>query len=137
MIVQYGKHQRLIIDKVAKLVLVPIYFALVAIMYTGYAAIYLNAPLFSLDTLSFMRLTVEILIAVVLIIRFRPFREHFISHGDAGIIFASATFLVANVFLEKYTAYLTGLEVAANGLITGVQTGINALHNDVGALLAT
>ena len=125
MIVDTGKHTKVWSDSFAKLVLVPIYFILIAVMYTGYAAIFIGYPLFLLDTLSFMRLTVEILISVVLIIRFRPFREHYISHGDAGIIFASATFLVTNVFLEKYTAYLTGLQNVTHGLITGVQTGIN------------
>ena len=134
MIVQYGKHKRLLIDAFAKLVMVPVYFVLIAVMYSGYAASAFGYSVFSLDTLSLMRMAIEILIASVLIIRFMPFREHYISSGDAGIIFASATFLVANVFLERYTAYLKTL---TTGVLQGINTGISTLNTGISSGIST
>lgn len=79
-----------------------VYFFLIMMMYGGIALVYLDFAFLTVQQLTYLRMMIQILIAVVLMIRFSPHRHrHRLVEGDSTLIFASGTFLVANVILES------------------------------------
>jgi hypothetical protein len=44
----------------------------------------------------------RIIICLILMIKFHPFREHILHKNDASIIFGSAVFLIINLGIMKY-----------------------------------
>jgi len=86
-----------ILEKIAK----PIYVSLMVILYCFYFFIIFGIFYINIHYLRILIVSIQVFIAIILIIRFNPFRRHTLQKSDGDIIFASATFLLFNAFLTE------------------------------------
>jgi len=81
-----------------------VYFTLLTIFYAGFLFSYLGWNYLTFHELTYVRMSIQVLVAIVLLLRFhpwRPFRNHILTQDDVTLIFASASILMINVLLEQ------------------------------------
>ncbi len=70
--------------------------------YTLYFGVLSGLLFFNIDYLNAFKLLIHSFICIFLLVRFHPFREHFVNVYDARIIFASAIILLINTGIIEY-----------------------------------
>jgi hypothetical protein len=90
-----------IIDRILDKIASPIYYWLIVLLYFLYLAVFFGLFYMNAKYLNHLSIFIQIFIAVVLIIRFNPLRNHVVKSSDSTIIFASAFFLLMNVGLTE------------------------------------
>lgn len=98
-----------ILDKIAS----PIYHWLIILLYIIYLAAFFGLLYVNNAYIHHLDVFIQTFIAVILIIRFNPFRKHVLKESDNTLIFASAFFLLMNV-----------------GLTTGVDSYMHKIWNN-------
>lgn len=98
-----------ILDKIAS----PIYHWLIILLYIIYLAAFFGILYVNNAYIHHLDVFIQTFIAVILIIRFNPFRKHVLKESDNTLIFASAFFLLMNV-----------------GLTTGVDSYMHKIWNN-------
>ena len=79
-------------------------------LYTAYIVVFLGVVNFNPAYITDLKLLMQVVICVVLIYRFNPFRTHELKKYDANIIFSSAIFLLVNTGIaEVFERYLVKL----------------------------
>lgn len=80
------------------------YFVLIAILMVGYLSVFMKWDIVLLDSIHLIRNIIQGLIAIYLLLRFHPFQNKglVLKGSDIDIIFASATFLFFNLFIELH-----------------------------------
>jgi hypothetical protein len=91
----------LYIDNILEKITRPIYVSLMIILYCFYFVIIFGIFYINAAYLRTLVVAIQVFIAVILIIRFNPFRHHTLHASDSDIIFASATFLLFNALLTE------------------------------------
>lgn len=70
-------------------------------LYTAYIVVFLGVVNFNPSYITELKLLMQVVICVVLIYRFNPFRKHELKKYDANIIFSSAIFLLVNTGIAE------------------------------------
>lgn len=70
-------------------------------LYAAYIVVFLGVVNFNPSYISDLKLLMQVVICVVLIYRFNPFRKHELKKYDANIIFSSAIFLLVNTGIAE------------------------------------
>ena len=70
-------------------------------LYAAYIVVFLGVVNFNPGYISDLKLLMQVVICVVLIYRFNPFRKHELKKYDANIIFSSAIFLLVNTGIAE------------------------------------
>ena len=79
-------------------------------LYAAYIIVFLGVVNFNPTYITDLKLLMQVVICVVLIYRFNPFRKHELKKYDADIIFSSALFLLVNTGIaEVVDRYLVKL----------------------------
>ena len=79
-------------------------------LYTAYIVVFLGVVNFNPAYITDLKLLMQVVVCVVLIYRFNPFRTHELKKYDANIIFSSAIFLLVNTGIaEVFERYLVKL----------------------------
>ena len=79
-------------------------------LYAAYIVLFLGVVNFNPTYITDLKLLMQVVICVVLIYRFNPFRKHELKKYDADIIFSSAIFLLVNTGIaEVFDRYLVKL----------------------------
>lgn len=79
-------------------------------LYTAYIVVFLGVVNFNPAYITDLKLLMQVVICIVLIYRFNPFRTHELKKYDANIIFSSAMFLLVNTGIaEVFERYLVKL----------------------------
>lgn len=85
------------------LVLTSKHFQKVSIFfYLLYFGVLSGLLFFNIDYLNVFKILIHSFICIFLLVRFHPFREHFVNVYDARIIFASAIILLINTGIIEY-----------------------------------
>jgi hypothetical protein len=86
-----------------KKIIVPVYYGCIVLLYVGYILNAFEIKIISPHFLYYLRQTLQVFLAIFLIVRFGPWHmTHEITQGDTGIIYASAIFLFINICIETY-----------------------------------
>ena len=85
------------IDKLKK----PIFIWSISLLHLFYFLIYFGILAISHEYVNYLNIFIQLFICVFLIIRFNPFRHHILREFDGQIIFASAAFLLTNLFATE------------------------------------
>lgn len=70
-------------------------------LYAAYIVVFLGVVNFNPTYITDLKLLMQVVICVVLIYRFNPFRKHELKKYDANIIFSSAIFLLVNTGIAE------------------------------------
>ena len=70
-------------------------------LYSAYIVLFLGVVNFNPSYITELKLLMQVVICVVLIYRFNPFRTHELKKYDANIIFSSAMFLLVNTGIAE------------------------------------
>lgn len=70
-------------------------------LYTAYIVLFFGVASINPAYISDLKLAMQVVICVVLIYRFNPFRKHELKKYDANIIFSSAIFLLVNTGIAE------------------------------------
>lgn len=70
-------------------------------LYTAYIVLFLGVVNFNPTYITDLKLLMQVVICVILIYRFNPFRTHELKKYDANIIFSSAMFLLVNTGIAE------------------------------------
>jgi len=70
-------------------------------LYAAYIVLFLGVVNFNPSYITELKLLMQVVICVVLIYRFNPFRKHELKKYDANIIFSSAMFLLVNTGIAE------------------------------------
>ncbi len=70
-------------------------------LYGAYIVLFLGVVNFNPSYITELKLLMQVVICVVLIYRFNPFRTHELKKYDANIIFSSAMFLLVNTGIAE------------------------------------
>ncbi len=70
-------------------------------LYSAYIVLFLGVVNFNPGYITELKLLMQVVICVVLIYRFNPFRNHELKKYDANIIFSSAIFLLVNTGIAE------------------------------------
>lgn len=70
-------------------------------LYTAYIVLFLGVVNFNPAYITDLKLLMQVVICVILIYRFNPFRTHELKKYDANIIFSSAIFLLVNTGIAE------------------------------------
>lgn len=70
-------------------------------LYTAYIVVFLGVVNFNPAYITDLKLLMQVVICVILIYRFNPFRTHELKKYDANIIFSSAIFLLVNTGIAE------------------------------------
>jgi hypothetical protein len=70
-------------------------------LYSAYIVLFLGVVNFNPSYITELKLLMQVVICVVLIYRFNPFRKHELKKYDANIIFSSAIFLLVNTGIAE------------------------------------
>ena len=70
-------------------------------LYTAYIVVFLGVVNFNPAYITDLKLLMQVVVCVVLIYRFNPFRTHELKKYDANIIFSSAIFLLVNTGIAE------------------------------------
>ena len=70
-------------------------------LYAAYIVLFLGVVNFNPSYITELKLLMQVVICVVLIYRFNPFRKHELKKYDATIIFSSAIFLLVNTGIAE------------------------------------
>ena len=70
-------------------------------LYAAYIIVFLGVVNFNPAYITDLKLLMQVVICVVLIYRFNPFRKHELKKYDANIIFSSAIFLLVNTGIAE------------------------------------
>ena len=70
-------------------------------LYTAYIVLFFGLASINPAYVSDLKLAMQVVICVVLIYRFNPFRKHELKKYDATIIFSSAIFLLVNTGIAE------------------------------------
>ena len=92
-----------ILDKIDNIVdyAVKHYTYLSIVLYSAYIVLFLGVVNFNPSYITELKLLMQVVICVVLIYRFNPFRKHELKKYDANIIFSSAIFLLVNTGIAE------------------------------------
>ncbi len=77
------------------------YTYLSIVLYSAYIVLFLGVVNFNPSYITELKLLMQVVICVVLIYRFNPFRTHELKKYDANIIFSSAMFLLVNTGIAE------------------------------------
>ena len=79
-------------------------------LYAAYIVLFMGVVNFNPAYITDLKLLMQVVVCVVLIYRFNPFRTHELKKYDANIIFSSAIFLLVNTGIaEVFERYLVKL----------------------------
>jgi hypothetical protein len=70
-------------------------------LYAAYIVLFLGVVNFNPAYITDLKLLMQVVICVILIYRFNPFRTHELKKYDANIIFSSAIFLLVNTGIAE------------------------------------
>ena len=70
-------------------------------LYAAYIVLFLGVVNFNPAYITDLKLLMQVVICVILIYRFNPFRTHELKKYDANIIFSSAVFLLVNTGIAE------------------------------------
>ena len=70
-------------------------------LYSAYIVLFLGVVNFNPSYITELKLLMQVVVCVVLIYRFNPFRKHELKKYDATIIFSSAIFLLVNTGIAE------------------------------------
>lgn len=70
-------------------------------LYAAYIVVFLGVVNFNPAYITDLKLLMQVVICVILIYRFNPFRTHELKKYDANIIFSSAIFLLVNTGIAE------------------------------------
>ena len=70
-------------------------------LYAAYIVLFLGVVNFNPTYITDLKLLMQVVVCVVLIYRFNPFRTHELKKYDANIIFSSAMFLLVNTGIAE------------------------------------
>jgi hypothetical protein len=70
-------------------------------LYSAYIVLFLGVVNFNPSYITELKLLMQVVVCVVLIYRFNPFRKHELKKYDATIIFSSAMFLLVNTGIAE------------------------------------
>lgn len=70
-------------------------------LYAAYIVVFLGVVNFNPTYITDLKLLMQVVVCVVLIYRFNPFRKHELKKYDANIIFSSAIFLLVNTGIAE------------------------------------
>ncbi len=70
-------------------------------LYSAYIVLFLGVVKFNPAYITDLKLLMQVVICVILIYRFNPFRTHELKKYDANIIFSSAMFLLVNTGIAE------------------------------------
>lgn len=70
-------------------------------LYSAYIVLFLGVVNFNPAYITDLKLLMQVVICIILIYRFNPFRTHELKKYDANIIFSSAMFLLVNTGIAE------------------------------------
>ena len=95
-------------DKLLDHITRPVYYMLFGTLYFLYIVIFFGLFYINTKYVRMWIMIIQIFIALVLIIRFNPIRQHTLTKTDSDIIFSCGIFLLLNSFLaENIMSYLS------------------------------
>lgn len=94
-----GKLQVLdgIFDKFKIPIIYSIYFIHIFYIFLFFGFVFINP-----EYIKYLSIFIQVLICIILIIRFNPYRKHNFVETDSRIIFSSAIFLLTNLGITEY-----------------------------------
>lgn len=93
----------------------------IAIMYILYFLTFLGVTYIDKTKIHFMSVIFEIIICIILMIRFHPFKKHVMTDFDHAIIFSAASFLFINLFTsEIYSQYTNNINAVKDILLNNI-----------------
>ena len=87
-----------LLDKIKE----PLYKGSIYLIFILYFVAFFGLYSYNQQYLYYLHLVMQIFVCLFLIVRFHPFRKHYLKPFDANIIFGSATILLTNLGVTTY-----------------------------------